>query len=221
MEKKKRNSRAGFTLAETLMAVLIMLLVSGIVAAGIPAAKNAYEKVVLASNAEVMLTTAESALRDELGTAWNVEPVSNSTSITYFSADTGMRSKLAMTGDDLTITEYQDADDDDKLNKLLNANSSNTDSSNTFQTNRKLVYQSSKDLVQLHVQAKFTVDPATKVVTVSGLCVKNDDSKVLAEWKEKDASGNEKTSFDIHVFSVASPGTSIQIENNQQNNGGE
>lgn len=216
MEKKKRNSRAGFTLAETLMAVLIMLLVSGIVAAGIPAAKNAYEKVVLASNAEVMLTTAESALRDELGTAWNVEPVSNSDSITYFSADTGMRSKLEMDGKDLSITEYQGADQNDKLNKLLNA-----DSSNTFQTYRKLVYQSNDDRVKLHVQAKFTVDQAKKLVTVSGLCVKNDDDVALAEWKEKDASGNEKTSFDIHVFSVASPGTSIQIENNQQNNGGE
>lgn len=218
MEKKKRNSRAGFTLAETLMAVLIMLLVSGIVAAGIPAAKNAYEKVVLASNAEVMLTTAESALRDELGTAWNVEPVSNSDSITYFSADTGMRSKLEMDGKDLSITEYQGADQNDKLKKL------GIEGPDSSSVSRKLVYQSNRsnsDLVQLHVQAKFTVDQAKKLVTVSGLCVKNDDSKVLAEWKEKDASGNEKTSFDIHVFSVASSGTSIQIENNQQNNGGE
>lgn len=215
MEKKKRNSRAGFTLAETLMAVLIMLLVSGIVAAGIPAAKNAYEKVVLASNAEVMLTTAESALRDELGTAWNVEPVSSSDSITYFSADTGMRSMLAMVDGDLTITEYQEADDDDKLKKL------GIEGPDSSSVSRKLVYQSNDDRVKLHVQAKFTVDQAKKLVTVSGLCVKNDDDVALAEWKEKDASGNEKTSFDIHVFSVASPGTSIQIENNQQNNGGE
>lgn len=219
MEKKKRNSRAGFTLAETLMAVLIMLLVSGIVAAGIPAAKNAYEKVVLASNAEVMLTTAESALRDELGTAWNVQPVSNSDSITYFSADTGMRSKLEMVGDsdgqkDLTITEYQSADENDKVNKLIGIEGPNPD---TFQIYRKLVYQSNDDRVKLHVQAKFTVDQAKKLVTVSGLCVKNDDSKVLAEWK--DSSGG--ASIKIPVFSVASPGTSIQIENNQQNNGGE
>ena len=70
---RKLQSRAGFTLAETLLAVLILMMVSAIVAAGIPAAKTAYEKVVTASNAEVLLSTTVATLRNELGTAQEVK----------------------------------------------------------------------------------------------------------------------------------------------------
>ncbi len=65
--------KGGFTLAETLLATLILLMVSAIVATGVPVAKNAYEKVVLASNADVLLSTAISALRNELGGATDIE----------------------------------------------------------------------------------------------------------------------------------------------------
>ena len=54
---KRKLHTQGFTLAETLLAVLILLLVGVIMTTGIPAAKNAYEKVVVASNAEVLLST--------------------------------------------------------------------------------------------------------------------------------------------------------------------
>ena len=55
MLKNKIRSARGFTLAETRLAVIILLLAAAIVATGIPAARNAYEKVVLASNAEILL----------------------------------------------------------------------------------------------------------------------------------------------------------------------
>lgn len=71
-EKIRNHNRRGFTLAETLLALLILMMVSTIVATGIPVAKNAYEKVVLASNAEVLLSTTLSALRNELGTAGDI-----------------------------------------------------------------------------------------------------------------------------------------------------
>ena len=82
----------GFTLAETLLAILILLMVSTIVATGIPAAKNAYEKVVLASNAEVLLSTTMSELRNELGTARDVDVTNNV--ITYRNSYTSSESKL-------------------------------------------------------------------------------------------------------------------------------
>ena len=90
--RKKLRGRGGFTLAETLLAVLILLMVSSIVASGIPVAKNAYEKVVLGSNAQLLLSTAASALRNEIGTAR--EAAVEDGGLTYFSGDTGAKSKL-------------------------------------------------------------------------------------------------------------------------------
>ncbi len=85
--RKKLDTVRGFTLAETLLAVLIMLLVSTIVVAGIPAAKSAYENVVLASNAEVLLSTTISALRNELGTSEIIDTPSGNINITYTDGD--------------------------------------------------------------------------------------------------------------------------------------
>lgn len=96
----KMKSKRGFTLAETLLAVLILLMVSAIVASGIPAAKNAYEKVVLASNAEVLLSTTITTLRNELGTAQDVKKPdaksgeTENTVITYYNPTRGASSKL-------------------------------------------------------------------------------------------------------------------------------
>lgn len=94
MKKIKQiiQNSAGFTLAEMLLAILILLMVSTIVATGIPSAKNAYEKVVLASNAEVLLSTTMSELRNELGTARDVKRDDNV--ITYRNSYTGSLSKI-------------------------------------------------------------------------------------------------------------------------------
>lgn len=101
-EKIRNHNRRGFTLAETLLALLILMMVSTIVATGIPVAKNAYEKVVIASNAEVLLSTAVSTLRNELGTAKDVnipgtpdaDAVVSGSAITYYNPVRGSRSKI-------------------------------------------------------------------------------------------------------------------------------
>jgi type II secretory pathway pseudopilin PulG len=71
-KKLKKNSR-GFSLAETLICILILLMVSAIVGAAIPTASNVFVKTVDAANAQVVLSTAMTALRDELGTATQVK----------------------------------------------------------------------------------------------------------------------------------------------------
>ena len=66
------RATAGFTLIETMMALLILVLLTGVVASGIPVASQTYTKAVDASNAQVALTTTAAKLRDELGLAQDV-----------------------------------------------------------------------------------------------------------------------------------------------------
>jgi hypothetical protein len=92
---------------------LILLLVSTIVATGMPAAKNAYEKIIVAANAQVLLSTSATALRDELGTSWDVKidddtSKTSGTFVTYNSSDSGAKSKIFLNGDEnkIYIQEY-------------------------------------------------------------------------------------------------------------------
>lgn len=66
------REKQGFTLVETLMALLIITMLTAIVANTLPVAKNSYEKVRDASNAQVALSTTTAALRNELGLATDV-----------------------------------------------------------------------------------------------------------------------------------------------------
>lgn len=110
----KKRSSAGFTLAETLMAILILMMVSVIVANGVPAARNAYDKVVVGANAKVLLSTTISALRDELSTALpppgqdRIDVDSVNKSITYFSADDGATAKIYLADNIIMLQEYID-----------------------------------------------------------------------------------------------------------------
>ena len=116
MKKQKVGRRcSGFTLAETLLTVLILLLVSGIVATGVPVAENIYDKVVLGSNAQVLLSGAVTSLRYELGTATEVSISDDFTSISYVSAHTGAPSQIFLGGtgegssasDGIMLSEYE------------------------------------------------------------------------------------------------------------------
>ena len=102
--KKKLNSRSGFTLAELLLATLILLMVSVIVANGIPAARTAYENVMYAANSEILLSTSINTLRNELGTAQKIEyDKTTKKSITYFNSNRSASALIAMNGDDPDI----------------------------------------------------------------------------------------------------------------------
>lgn len=192
--RKKLNSRAGFTLAETLLAVLILLLVSTIVATGMPVARTAYEKVVLTSNAETLLTTAVSALRNELGTAWKVEQPSNN-HVTYFSASTGTRAELYLDGDNkIKILDYAEAT---SLDALLGTNQNKAAT-----TARDLVFQSDIDrLGKLTLKAgSITLDKATGKVRISGMKVFSASNVELASLGDS----SDDSSDDSLVISVFS-----------------
>ena len=97
IREKLKTCRA-FTLAETLITILILLMVAGIVAAGIPAAAGALDDVVETSNGQLLLSTTMTALREELSTARNVkveEDGSGNRKITYIN-NVGMESELSL-----------------------------------------------------------------------------------------------------------------------------
>ena len=90
---KKLKSSAGFTLAETLMTVLILVMVAGVVAGGMPSALNAHSKAVDAANAHVLISTTVNALRSELSTARDVH-LNADGDVIYISTSTGSKAKL-------------------------------------------------------------------------------------------------------------------------------
>lgn len=101
---RKLHSDKGFSIAELLVAILILLMVSSIVATGIPVAREAYQKVILASNADVLLSTTISTLRNELGTAQDVKV--DGTTITYYSPTRGASSKIYLEGNAVMFQRY-------------------------------------------------------------------------------------------------------------------
>lgn len=169
--RQKLKSQMGFTLAETLLAVLILLLVSTIVANGIPAATKAYQKTVLAANAQSLMSTTVAALRDELGTAWDVTVAGNE--ITYYSADTGNRTTLKKDGTGaIIITEYISTDG-------LNVNATSTGNERQLTPKETLT----QDLTITYDTVTDQSTDDSKVVVFKGLKVtpKGDSEQVIAQ----------------------------------------
>ena len=86
--RKKLKSRRGFSLAELLLVVLILMLVGTIATVGISSAKSAYEKVVDGANAQLLLSTTVSSLRRELALASEVK-TSGTAVQSYTNGETG------------------------------------------------------------------------------------------------------------------------------------
>lgn len=70
---EKKMNKKGFTLSETLASVLILILVVTIIGGGIVVVKNAYQRITLKANAQVLMSTAITKVSDELKFAENIE----------------------------------------------------------------------------------------------------------------------------------------------------
>ena len=93
VNKIKQN--VGFTFVELLTALLIVVMLSAVVAAGIPTAWRTYTTAVDSANAQVALTTTTTALRSELSMATEVEVVGNE--VHYYTSE-GYQAKLTNPG---------------------------------------------------------------------------------------------------------------------------
>ena len=111
----------GFTLAETLLAVVILLLASTVVATGMPAALSAYRNAIDAANAQVVLSATVNALRSELTTARDVNVQADTNAITYYDAETGSRCRIYIDTDPadgyekIFLQTYDDLNEDTSL----------------------------------------------------------------------------------------------------------
>ena len=101
--RRKIKTSIGTTFAEMLMTVLILLMVSSVVAVGVPSAVNAYSKVVDAANAQMLLSTTVTQLRRELSLAKKVSLNGNVVN-TYVNGDNGFETKLECGTDGITRT---------------------------------------------------------------------------------------------------------------------
>jgi archaellum component FlaF (FlaF/FlaG flagellin family) len=101
--RKLNSNNKGFSIAEMLIAVLIVLMVSGVIAAGMPVAANAYRKVTDSANAQLLLSTTVSELREELGEASDVTHTASTRVINYTST-VGGASKIEFKDDGVYIT---------------------------------------------------------------------------------------------------------------------
>lgn len=186
--KHKLREKRGFSLAETLLAVLILLLVSVVVATGMPAATNAYNKVILGANAKMMLSTAITALHDEIGTAWKVGKVegdTTNTKLAYFNASTGAKSELSLdNGKAIQIKDYLSLSGD-----LIH------DASYTEGEAYHLVADEKAGMYVTYTQIGYS----DGIVTIEGLKVKKDDgTTVLAQFADENGTAKD---FTIRVLS--------------------
>lgn len=114
--RSKLKNRQGFSLSELLVATIIVTLISMMIATGTNTAVRAYDKVTEEANAEVLLSTCASMLRNELTTSKEITVSEDKKSISYKKTDTGyyatIRSGVASGGSTETavpkiwITEY-------------------------------------------------------------------------------------------------------------------
>lgn len=175
------DNNKGFTMAEMLITILIMLMVSSIMAAGIPVAANALKKVVDTANAHALLSTTMTCLRDELSTAEaaSITVSPDEKTIAYTTSD-GSRSIIRSQDDGIWLYPYQDfyplgGDDENPYQRLLVSLKASNEN--------------------LHAEAKFSY--VAGIVTVKGLEVKKGTARIV-EIKDTDG-------FQIRVITWRKP----------------
>ena len=162
----KIKNRAAFSLTELLAAILILGMVSTVVAGGIPVARDAYNKITVSANAQVLLSTTISALRGQLGASTIDEDVSadDAHALIFFSGKNGSSSKIDNLGANGEIQIHEFWEYSDSASPYYNSSlavparplMSGTDG--LYATYNSISYSSS-----------------TGLVTVTGLTVKKDD----------------------------------------------
>lgn len=172
--KIKGKAQSGFTLVEMLMTVLILSMVSAVVAGGLPMAVSAYTNVVNTANAESLLSTTMTRLRDEFGTASHVTPEGNE--ISYRRSD-GSAAKIYLgapneTGDHTNEGESDDRDErtDDQPRMLIQEYIGIENLPEDFNNPRVFAEMSNENLYVTYSNLSYT----DGILSFTGLVVEKD-----------------------------------------------
>ena len=157
--KKIKQNQSGFSLAETLMAVLILLMVSEVVAVGIPSAASALSKIVDASNAQLLLSTTITKLRDELSTA----RVNDTDNIVCSAAS------IQFVDGSGILCEIRCVTEGDAKGIYIKEGT----------TDERLLISNAAANKNLHAECTFGYDKG--IVTISGLKILKDDKEIVRE----------------------------------------
>lgn len=195
---RKLNRPAGFTLAETLVAVLILLMVSAVVAEGLPAAVSAYRKAVDASNAQILLSTTVDALRGELSTAWDVDVKADGTTVSYQSSHTGGKSKIYLKNGQIWMQEY--VKDDSNPGWLADKDEETYGAEKLLPSEALTKSLAGEMKVTYSGIARVPETGKVEYVKITGLEVKSAEDKVAAKMPDSE-DGADKEVLLIRVLS--------------------
>ncbi len=106
MKKLPPRKKAGFTLTEVLVAIIIILLVTAVIMTGLPTAQRAYVDVVDAGNAETLLSTSITVLQDLLSTTPEAKVDGEGNVIYFINSNTGFWTKLENSDEGILLSEY-------------------------------------------------------------------------------------------------------------------
>ena len=179
--KERLRDRRGFTIVELMVTLLILVMVTGVVAGGIPVAVNAYEQAVDVANAQVLLSTTITALRNELEMATEVASAGTD-GVTFFCDNASTPSYTRIRN-----STNADAEPGIWLEPYLKQEGSSYTANSAYarllvpgiKINNRQFNKPQKTMLQA-VFASITYDSAAKMFTVTGLKVQRGD-QVFAE----------------------------------------
>ena len=168
LDQKKKDNR-GFSLSELLVTVIIVSLLSVMIVTGVRTALYSHRKVTEEANAEVLLSTCVTMLRNELSTATDIQVLSDTKTITYQKGGSGIKSSLrsGMSGSAASTTEPEQI-----YHGSVGINSE--DGSESI-SNETLLISSVTATEGLFISYE-EISYADGVVTVTGLSVRKKDS---------------------------------------------
>ncbi len=148
MMKKKagKKNRGGFTLSETIVAVLIVVMVAGVVAGGIPAAANALHNAVDASHAQLLLSTTMTSMRDELSMAKDIQCEEGRI---VYTDSSGVLTEIAVKSDGIYMTKFTYGGLDSAVKEQRRLVSAQAATEGLHETFKEASYDADKGIVSI------------------------------------------------------------------------